>query len=115
MDPVSPQRLDALLEGFVRLAGVDLANNSIPPLYASGVRYRRESPDKWLAPIDVLTQRHGDCEDLAAWLCAQRRQQGGDCRAMAYRTGRRMWHVVVQHADGRIEDPSKKLGMKGKA
>jgi len=114
MVPVSRQRIDALLEGLVRLAGVDLANNpQIPPLYASGVRYRREKPDKWLMPSDVLRQGHGDCEDLSAWLCAQTRRSGGACSAVAYRSGRRMWHVVVRHGDGRIEDPSKILGMKG--
>lgn len=115
MDPVSPQRIDALLEGLVRLAGVDLANNpQLPPLYSGAVRYRREKPDKWLTPSDVFAQGYGDCEDLAAWRCAEIRSQGGQCSAVAYRTGRRMWHVVVRHSDGRIEDPSKRLGMKGK-
>lgn len=114
MVPVSSQRIDALLEGLVRLAGVDLANDpSIPPLYSSGVRYRREKPDLWLTPSEVLRQGHGDCEDLAAWLAAQIRRTGGGASCHAYRSGRRMWHVIVRLADGGIEDPSKLLGMKG--
>lgn len=120
VDPTSPQRINALLEGLVRLASVDLANNpQIPPLYSGAVRYRREKPDLWSPPSDVLKRGYGDCEDLAAWLCAQRRSQGKNCRAVAYKAGnvgrKRLWHVVVQYPDGRVEDPSKMLGMKGGA
>lgn len=114
VDPVSPQRINALLEGLVRFAGVDLANNpTVPPLYQAGVRYKRERPDQWSPPTDVWRRGRGDCEDLAAWRAAELRARGEHARAVAYRSGPRMWHVVVRRADGSIEDPSKKLGMKG--
>lgn len=113
MSQVSPQRLDAVLEGFARMCAVDLANNpQIPALYSAGVRYRREKPDKWLGPSKVFGQRHGDCEDLCGWRVGEIRNAGAQARAHAYRTSTRMWHVVVVHPDGRVEDPSKILGMR---
>lgn len=33
-------------------------------------------------------------------------------RAICVRTGRKTYHAVVEHPDGRIEDPSRALGMK---
>lgn len=115
MSPVSPQRLDALLEGFVRMCAVDLANNpQIPSLYSAGVRYRREKPDKWLGPSQVFAQHHGDCEDLCGWRVGEIRNAGARARAHAYRARPHMWHVVVLFPDGRVEDPSKILGMRSR-
>lgn len=94
------------------MCAVDLANNKLPSLYRSGVRYRREKPDKWLQPSTVFDQGHGDCEDLCGWRVGEIRNAGGAARAHAYRTTQRMWHVVVIFPDGRVEDPSKILGMR---
>jgi hypothetical protein len=112
-----------------------IAATVIPPLYASGVRYKEEAPghEDWLDAPAVLKQRHADCEDLAAYRAAELRVAGVDCepvikwqwipRAMMIRQGYPaktlppdgvyLVHCVVRFPDGRIEDPSKILGMGG--
>ena len=84
----------------------------LPPLYASGVRYRREDPDeRWKLPSETFADGGGDCEDLASWACAAHRVAGRSCRVIVKRTGPNVLHAVVEHANGRIEDPSRRLGM----
>jgi hypothetical protein len=94
---------------------------NLPPLYQSGVRYHREKAnyisarpiEEWQC-VDVLyMSQKGDCEDLAAARCAELRNQGIPARIRLTRHGR-MWHVTVRVGD-MIEDPSKRLGMKGAA
>ncbi len=94
----------------------------LPALYKSGVRYRREEKkscwaptrggcEDWLSAVQVISQRFGDCEDLAAWRASELIAQGERAaRAIPKRT-REGWHIVVQRADGRLEDPSRILGM----
>lgn len=85
-----------------------------PGLYESGVFYRPEkATEDWLTVPDVLERGHGDCEDLAAWRAAELRVSGEDpmARAVAYRSGPRLWHAVVERANGTVEDPSLVLGM----
>ena len=86
-------------------------------LYVSGVRYQAEPPGKedWLTAPQVLRAGFGDCEDLAGWRAAEYRVMGIPARAVAIRTGPKMFHAVVQLPDGSYEDPSKRLGMKGRA
>lgn len=107
--------LEAALAALVALNVTRIERFSLPPLYESGVRYRRERPDEW-STAEVVAQRGwGDCEDLAAWRAAELRLQGIAARATAYRAKGRMWHAVVLYPDGTIEDPSKALGMRGAA
>ena len=79
-------------------------------------RYRREPPhaDHWQTIRDLARSRAGDCEDLAAARCAEL-WQAGDRRARCViklvRPG--LMHVVVRRGDGRLEDPSRSLGMQG--
>ncbi len=86
-----------------------------PNLYDSGVRYKREhGTEHWKAVPQLLRDKHGDCEDLACWRAAEQRISGIECRPFLkrmVRNGFRLYHVLVQYPDGRIEDPSKKLGM----
>ena len=86
------------------------------PLYKSGVRYQREAKgqEEWATVPLVLRRQYGDCEDLAAWRAAELQLRGTDARAIALERPRRkgrLYHVVVQHPDGRLEDPSRTLGM----
>lgn len=87
-----------------------------PSVYQLGVRYRREPVGRewWVsAPLMAMYPEAGyDCEDLASYQAAWLRASGRDPRA---RVGLRRsdvgWHVVVIRGDGRIEDPSRALGM----
>jgi hypothetical protein len=91
------------------------------PLYASGVRYKREQAktcwhpvdggcEDWLSIAQLYEQQRGDCEDLACARAAELRLAGERARAIPMRT-RAGWHIVVRRGDGSIEDPSAKLGM----
>jgi transglutaminase-like putative cysteine protease len=112
--PVSSQGgIQVLLDTLTVLNGVYLAARpDVPHLYDSGVRYKREDGrEDWLTIPLVIRRGYGDCEDLSAWLAADYRRKGIQARAIVYRAGSRVWHVVVQMPDGSIEDPSKRLGM----
>lgn len=112
--PTSRATLDAALEGLVRVNVALLGRSQLPPLYRSGVRYRREAvgAERWQTAEQVYSARVGDCEDLACWRAGELRR-AGERRAVAFaaRAGAHTWHVRVRRADGRIEDPSAVLGM----
>lgn len=118
-------RSERSLVRFLRaltLHNVDLMREyGAPPLYAAGVRYQREEPkmEMWRDVRYVLEHGHGDCEDLAAYLAAQY-VLAGDRRARPvirgrWRDDKWTYHVVVRRGDGRIEDPSRRLGMNARA
>lgn len=91
-------------------------NPATPPIYGSGVRYRREPPghETWRCAARTLELGHGDCEDLGCWLAAELQVAGEPARAFPVRKWRpRGWlyHILVRRGDGSIEDPSRKLGM----
>ena len=50
----------------------------IPPLYASGVRYKEDPPgqENWKDIPAVLKDGHGDCDRLVAWRVAELRVAG---------------------------------------
>ncbi len=102
------------------------ANPRIPLLYRSGVRWTRDkcraptvpgACERFLSPLQVLREGlEADCDDLGPWLAAERiLGKGGPrdtkARAVAIPSPGIGWHVVVRRGDGRIEDPSKVLGM----
>jgi len=111
------EALDAL-EALVYRARKQIRRGGVPPLFESGVRYRRErGANHWRTPKEVLAAGNGDCEDLAAWRVAELRESGADRKAYCMiRHGGRpgLWHILVRRGDGRVEDPSKVLGMKGR-
>ena len=85
------------------------------PLYDQDVVYRQEERREDWNPVPIAIRLgHADCEDLASWLAAEKRLQGIYAEAfpmeMPSRNGK-LYHVVVRYEDGRIEDPSRKLGM----
>lgn len=91
-------------------------NPRMPALYESGVRYVPEPAgmEKWLTYDQVLRAGKGDCEDLAAARAAELHRVGIKAWPIVIRTGRKRFHAVVRWPDGRIEDPSKILGMRTK-
>jgi hypothetical protein len=50
----------------------------LPPLYASGVRYKEDPPgqENWKDIPAVLSDGHGDCDRLVAWRVAELRVRG---------------------------------------
>lgn len=50
----------------------------LPPLYASGVRYKEDPPgqENWKDVLAVLADGHGDCDRLVAWRVAELRAAG---------------------------------------
>lgn len=108
--------------------------NKIPNIYEAGVIYQREPPGQELfnGIRQVIRDRGGDCDDLAAWRVAELRVRGsadypnGEPAQFMLRKFVRpgkplLYHVLVKraptkaHPKGWIEDPSKILGMPGNA
>jgi hypothetical protein len=118
---VSHQDLQILLEA---LTAIDvkwlLAHPETPNLYESGIRYEEEplGEENWLdIPTALKQRRHVDCEDLSCWRAAELRVRHGiDAHATFIRknmpSGSSLYHIQVRYPDGRIEDPSRILGMK---
>lgn len=121
-------RHQSLYECLAALTRINLriilaANGKIPLLYESGVRYEAEpeGQEDWqdvLTCLDTWKKRRqgSDCEDLASWRAAELQARGVEAHPVfVWRkmpNGSHLYHIVVRWPDGRIEDPSRKLGMK---
>jgi hypothetical protein len=110
------EELECLLEGLVRLDLSQLRRGLVPPIYKSRVRYRREARGRedWLSAKAANRAGFADCEDLACYLAASYRLVGVQAVAIVKEVRPGLKHCLVRLPDGRIEDPSKRLGMKGK-
>lgn len=121
--PAHPGALEAVAEGLVRLNvwmfehAESVSGIEMPPLYGSPIVYRREPRGRewWESAADVAsvaTGKSGDCEDLAAFRCAELRYyEDTPCRVKVVTTKRGSFHAVVEYPDGTIEDPSRVLVM----
>jgi hypothetical protein len=95
------------------LAHADERGVELPPLYDSGIVYRREPKGRewWESAADLLgiaADLEGDCEDLAAYRVAELRYyEDEDAIVRVVRTTRGTFHAVVEREDGDIEDPSR--------
>lgn len=112
---VDAPQLRILLDALVRLNLLKMQSNRLPSLYKSGVRYKREPKsinrfEQWKTITDILQTGFGDCEDLASARVAELRRLGIRAIPWLRRKGN-IWHVVVRYPNGRIEDPSRRLGM----
>jgi hypothetical protein len=112
---VDARRLRIMLDALVRLNLLELQQRRYPDLYKSGIRYKREPKEpgrfeRWQTIKDLMQKGVGDCEDLAAARVAQLRMIGIRAVPWLRRKGN-TWHVVVRYPNGRIEDPSRRLGM----
>lgn len=87
------------------------AGRPAPSLYRSGVTYTRRPPEHFEAFPAVLRRGAGDCDQLACWRAAELRERGIGATAVPIQKRRDLMHIVVRWPDGRIEDPSKLLGM----
>lgn len=117
-----------LLEGLTRANEVYLRRHpDAPSLYKSGVTYQPEfGTEEWQDIPTTLARGFGDCEDLAAYRCAEIRVRLGINAKphIRWRWVNNGWrfHALVQWPDikdqygnvietGRIEDPSRRTGM----
>jgi hypothetical protein len=104
--------LRILLDCLIALNSAYLANNSVAPLYESGVRYRRTNT--WSTLPALYERGYGDCKSLTAALVAERRKMGVPAnpafRWVPNSTGGISYHILVQTPSG-FEDPSRALGM----
>lgn len=107
-----PEELDALLEGLWVLNCHIMSTREHPPLYQSGIRYRREprGHEEWQSASSLISSGSGDCEDLAAYRAAELAITGEDTEARPRVIGTRkpgQLHCIVVRGDGAIEDPSR--------
>lgn len=116
LDADGIEEIECLLEGLVRLDLSQLRRGLAPPIYSSKVRYKREARGRedWQSAVAAMRSGGADCEDLAAWCAASYRLAGVNARAIVKQVAPGLKHCLVLLPDGRIEDPSKRLGMKGK-
>lgn len=122
-DPAKFRVMEMLLEALAEANAEFLREQPHTPwLYESEVVYMAEPDgrDEWQDIPDTLERGNGDCEDLAAWRVAELRVRKGEKVAFVIsvqeqRTKRgepvTMYHIQLKRADGRVEDPSKLLGM----
>jgi hypothetical protein len=120
-DADDPQGIDLALACTVALNIYQMQRRRLPPLYQSGVRYRRErcivasapeTCERFLTYEQLLAERFGDCDDLSSARAAELFCSGEDpaARARVYRAGSG-YHAIVVRGNGAIEDPSALLGM----
>jgi hypothetical protein len=107
-----------LLAALVTFNMPAIASRMVPPLYDSGVRYRRErgraGADTWCTAREVFRRGWGDCEDLVAWRVAELQVGGERARGtlvIADTSEGILLHALVLRANGATEDPSARLGM----
>ncbi len=101
------------------------ANPNTPLIYTKNLitkkhnlHYEQEEAGRedWQDIPTVLANGEGDCEDLACWRAAELvvREKIAARPTFTFkprRNGGMLYHIVVRHPDGKIEDPSKQLGM----
>lgn len=128
-DPARRRVLYLLLEV---LAAVNIGHleqhPEVPPLYRSGVRYVERVPcisaacECWCDLEQVLAQGgKGNCKELSAWRVAELYARKRELArfTLSLEESRlpdgatlHTYHVRVVRADGRVEDPSRVLGMR---
>jgi len=89
-----------------------------PDLYKSGIRYEEEplGQEDWQDTGTCLKLGFGDCEDLACMRAAELNVRHGIAAKPTFIWKRRpnggyLYHIQVMYPDGRVEDPSRALGM----
>lgn len=116
---IGPEVLEPALEAVTRANEALIRAGSSPTvdeLLRRGVRWRPEPPwghEAFDLGSTMLQRGWGDCDDWGPIAAATDRVTGRDpySRVVAIRSGPKMWHAVVQHSDGSLEDPSRRAGM----
>ncbi len=124
----SPQDFDRsiksllmLMESLVRVNLLWLLGHpNTPSIYAPPTIYKLESGERWLDIPNILQKGSADCEDLSCARVAEYRFIGVNASPVLKKTAQRvggsnLYHALVKLPDGRLEDPSRALGMSGHA
>lgn len=115
---ISYEVMEAAVEFLVRVDQAEIKRYNLPSLYKTGIVYEHSEPrhdTAWKDAISAYDTGLGNCKVLAAYLIAWNRNRGIRCKPFLVQTinddDTQDWHVAVEYADGRVEDPSKRLGM----
>jgi len=113
----SPSQVRAAVLGLAAVSYAQMREARLPPLYSGRIRYVRERPgrEQWQTALETASRGVGDCEDLAAYRLAELQAGGERGATILVRVVRpELFHIVVKRASGAIEDPSARLGMRGR-
>lgn len=107
---------ESVLNGLAKANALAWHTFNLPSLYNGRVRYQREPRGRrehWKGIRQIFRDGHADCDDLSAARAGELIASGKDtgARVHIYRTGPKTLHAVVKRSDGRLEDPSRRLGM----
>jgi hypothetical protein len=117
-----------LLDGLVSVNLAQMNNAKLPAkqfpvitgIQAGKIRYRRADPDEhWQSWREIMEQvdedgrGYADCEDLASAVAAELLRNGVKARTFVYRSGPKLFHVVVKTDQWGLIDPSRAAGMEG--
>lgn len=109
--------LQVVIDAVTMIDRHQLRMGYAPPLYESGVVYRRERQhtlpglERVQSAEETYLIGYGDCDDLAPWRAAELQLRGVKARAEVVRSPGIGYHVIVVYPSGRVEDPSARLGM----
>lgn len=105
------------LASCVRATQAEAERGTLPSLYANARRIEwRDEPTAGSGvefiddPFVVLARGYGDCDDLACWRVAELRARGERANVAIKWNGKR-YHALVRRENGKLEDPSRVLGM----
>lgn len=113
----SPAQIRAAVLGLAAISLAQMSERNVPPLYAGHVRYEREpiGRERWQTAFETAQRGAGDCEDLAAYRLAELHRAGESRATIVVKVvSPTLMHILVRRANGAIEDPSARLGMRGK-
>jgi len=115
---LSEQALAHALEALTIANQVYLRRNpNAPHPLAAGIRFEREpvGVEKWQSYGRLLQTKRGDCEDISAAVAAWKREREGRPARAQIIARRQAGPMLVYHIGvntlGRIEDPSRAIGM----
>ena len=118
-----------MLDGLVSVGLSQIAKSKYNPqgnypiiraIQKGTLRYRRADPNEhWKSWGEMIRELHtgggatGDCEDLSSAVAAELLHNGIPARTYVYRSGGKLFHVVVKTKRWGLLDPSRAAGMEG--
>lgn len=101
----------SILEGLARAARPFM--RGLPPLYGGSIRFAREPNhgrfEEFALPWDTAKRGWGDCDDLIIYRLAEL-EAAGKKGSVACKWFGTEFHVQIRLPNGKIEDPSVRLG-----